>query len=471
MSWTPDLHWLASAAFERLVYCAIQGSLLSLIVSVGLRMIPRKSSRTIFVIWFSALIASAVLPFLAMNSFSPAEGQNSSAVFTLPSSIALYVFTGWLALAAVGLVRVASGLWQVRRIKLSGHCLQSERLGPELAELVGKFQLARKVSILVSERVQVPTALGFLKPAIILPLWMVEEVATEELKHVFLHELTHLSRRDDWTNLVQKIVKAVFFFNPGVWWMEHELSLHREIACDDAVLAQTSSPRTYAECLARVAEKSFLRRQIAMAQAAVSRVQQLTVRVARILDPNRAASTQIWKPAIPVVTALALVSGISVAHAPELVRVDDRAKMMAASHHSGSGNADSVFPASAPVANVRAWTAALKTATGKPTIAAKKNLTVARQNNADWKVKRAVEPKATQVRARHERRSPQILASFKEPVQTNPSVAAAQQNGFVLVIATQQTITAANDGWHVSVQQTRWLIPVKQIQKQTPGKI
>jgi hypothetical protein len=50
-------------------------------------------------------------------------------------------------------------------------------------------------------------------------------------------------------------------------------------------------------------------------------------------------------------------------------------------------------------------------------------------------------------------------------------VAAAQQNGFVLVIATQQTITAANDGWHVSVQQTRWLIPVKQIQKQTPGKI
>jgi beta-lactamase regulating signal transducer with metallopeptidase domain len=459
MNWTPELHWIASTALERLVYCAIQGSLLAIVVSLGLRFIPRKSSRTVFVIWFSTLVASAVLPLLATDFHSSVAPDSSSALFTLPVSTALDVLVGWIALAFVGLVRVVAGLWQVRRLKLSGDPLQGKRLDTEIAGIVERFQRVRPVAILVSDRVQVPTALGFFKPAIILPRWMAEEGATEELKHVLLHELTHLQRRDDWTNLVQKVVKAVLFFNPGVWWMERELSLHREIACDDAVLAQTSSPRTYAECLARVAEKSFLRRQIAMAQAAVSRVRQLTVRVARILDPNRAATTQIWKPAIPAVAALALVSGISVAHAPELVRVDDGAKVVATSHVS-SENAQSglKIPASAPAAEVRAWSAGLTTAAEKPIV-------------ANRKPKSPAEPKPMQVRAKHDRHLPAIMAAYTEPTPAASSAASVEQGEFVLVVQTRQTITASNDGWHVSVQELRWLIPVRQIQKPVPGKI
>jgi beta-lactamase regulating signal transducer with metallopeptidase domain len=71
-----------------------------------------------------------------------------------------------------------------------------------------------------------------------------------------LHELAHLRRYDDWTNLAQKLVKALFFFHPAVWWIEKQVSLEREMACDDAVLAETASPRAYAECLAHLAEKT-----------------------------------------------------------------------------------------------------------------------------------------------------------------------------------------------------------------------
>ena len=99
-----------------------------------------------------------------------------------------------------------------------------------------------------------------------------------------------LWRRDDWTNLAQKVLKALLFFLPSVWWIERRLSLDREMACDDAVLARSGTPREYAECLAHVAERSFLRRQLALAQAAVGRVRQLTARVAMILEPNRPSS-------------------------------------------------------------------------------------------------------------------------------------------------------------------------------------
>jgi hypothetical protein len=134
-----------------------------------------------------------------------------------------------------------------------------------------------------------------------------------------LHEAAHLRRRDDWTNLLQKIIKAVLFFHPSAWWIEQQLSLEREIACDDAVLAQAACPQDYAQCLKHVAEKSFLRRKLALAQAIVSRMRQLSLRMARILDADRPGTTRLWKPAVPIVVAVASICGLSAAIAPELV--------------------------------------------------------------------------------------------------------------------------------------------------------
>ena len=113
------------------------------------------------------------------------------------------------------------------------------------------------------------------------PAWMLETTPAEELKYILLHELAHLRRRDDWTNLAQKILKALLFFLPSVWWIERRLSLDREMACDDAVLAHSGTSARICRMSGHVAERSFLRRQIALAQAAVGRVRQLTARVAR----------------------------------------------------------------------------------------------------------------------------------------------------------------------------------------------
>ena len=96
----------------------------------------------------------------------------------------------------------------------------------------------------------------------------VKELSTAELNSILIHELAHLRRWDDWTNLGQQILKALLFFHPAVWWIESKLALEREMACDDAVLAKTANPRGYAQCLISVAEKSFARRGLALAQAA-----------------------------------------------------------------------------------------------------------------------------------------------------------------------------------------------------------
>ena len=53
-----------------------------------------------------------------------------------------------------------------------------------------------------------------MKPAIVIPLWVMRDLSAAELNQVVLHELAHLRRYDDWTNLAQQVVKAMFFDAP-----------------------------------------------------------------------------------------------------------------------------------------------------------------------------------------------------------------------------------------------------------------
>lgn len=469
MTLIPGLHSIASIAFERILYSLAEGSLLALIVALALRFIPQKSSRTTFVIWFSALLASTFLPLLGFE-WGRGAGANASprAVLTIPISVALYASLAWLVIACAGLVRVAAGVWQLRRLRHGCGNIRPEQLGSELARIVEDFKTIRRTSVLISPSVQVPTAIGFLRPAVLIPAWMVEEGPSDELKHVVLHELEHLRRYDDWTNLVQKIVGALLFFHPGVWWMERELSTHREMACDDAVLAQTASPCTYAACLAHVAEKSFLRRQIALAQAAVSRMKQLTRRVDRILDPNRRSGTQVWKPAIPAVAALAVLSGISGSWAPGLVKIDDGSRSASASAVPVSTTP--VVPVAAAgdrIQALRAWPARMRA--GTPDSARQKSLFVAAKH-ANATAVHGVPAKKI-ARPKRDEPAPAILASSKDSALPANRTTPELQGQYLLVVETRQTVTAGANGWQISVQQLRWLVPVSQIQKLPPSKI
>lgn len=465
----PGLQSLSTVGFERLLSSLVEGSLIVLGVALGMRFVPRNSSRAKFVIWFSALVATALLPLLDLKLSESAEGISAHGIFTLPLSAAIWVFTVWALLACIGLLRVMAAMWQVRRLRQASTEVSRQRLGRELTEIVDEFSKSRPVSVLVSQEVQVPTAVGFFKSAVVLPEWMLQEAGTEELRHVLLHELAHLRRRDDWTNLIQKIVKALLFFHPAVWWMDRELSMQREMACDDTVLAQTASPRTYAECLARVAEKSFMRRQIALAQAAVNRMRQLSVRVGRILDPNRAQSTKSWKPAIPAVVALALISGVSVSSAPELVKVDNGVGSAKASQAMAS------TPVNGPIApshldierapRVQAWPAGMKFSTKDQQNSG--SLYVPARHRA---VPQVIKPRVAQSKTRHPEAPPVVLARYGQSPDAHKIAPSQQQGEFVLVIETRELVTAGANGWQVQVQQLRWLVPVNQVQKSIPSK-
>jgi len=177
--------------------------------------------------------------------------------------------------------------------------------------------------VCISSSLKMPTAVGFIRPLVVIPEWAMKELSTEELNSILLHELAHLRRWDDCTNLAQKILGALLFFHPAVWWIERKLTLEREMACDDLVLSRTENPRAYAECLVSLAEKGFLRRGLAMAQAAIGRMRDTTLRIKQILDGSRPRATQVWMPALLLVGGFAFAFTMVEARLPRLVSFDD----------------------------------------------------------------------------------------------------------------------------------------------------
>jgi beta-lactamase regulating signal transducer with metallopeptidase domain len=318
---TLGLHPLAELVALRFLDSLAEGTLVCLVASVVLHFTPRQNAATRFAVWFSGLVAIAALPWIGGALPHPSLGAVATrhAAIVLPSSWAVYFLALWGVIALWFSFGVVKALWHLNVLRRDSIPLDTAALDPILRDTLERHGVRRRPALCTSEQVRVPTAVGLFKPVILIPSWVLRELSPAELNQILLHELAHFRRWDDWTNLGQQIVKAAFFFHPVVWWIDTKIAIEREIACDDAVLAETRRPRAYAECLAHLAEKSFVRRSVSLAQAALGHVRQTSARIAQILDVDRTAPTRSWGAAVSIVAVLALGCGVLYSRTPGLV--------------------------------------------------------------------------------------------------------------------------------------------------------
>jgi beta-lactamase regulating signal transducer with metallopeptidase domain len=290
---------------ERALNCVPEGLLIAAVVWLGLRISRQQSAGTKFAVWFLTLAAITALPFIPALSYA-AHDHVPSARISLSSAWAVAILVAWLAIVFVAGLRLAIGLWKVNRLRATCTPIDSNHFSA-LRFTIEEFRKTRQVEVGTSSTVRTPTAIGFLKPMIVLPHWALE-LPEGDLRAVVLHEFAHLRRRDDWTNLAQKILRAIFFFHPAVWWIEKNLTLEREMACDELVLAETGNRQAYARCLVSLAEKSLLLRGLALAQAAIGRTRETAQRLERILDTAQPMKSGVPRPALAATSAIALVA-------------------------------------------------------------------------------------------------------------------------------------------------------------------
>jgi beta-lactamase regulating signal transducer with metallopeptidase domain len=285
------LQQLSSTGPAELLIASIwQGLLLAAVAWAALKLAPRLRASTRFTVWMIVFTLVALLPCFAAGRALFAEPGTLAA--SAPAGFGLQVNIVW-AFVIEGLWMFASlfalgRLWaSVRQTRNLLHNSTPVELDQEMQSLIARPG-SRLVEVRLCDAVDAPSVIGFFHPAIVVPRSLWNQLTSAELQQIILHEVAHLDRGDDWTNLLQKLLRALSPLNPALFWAERNLCLERERACDDAVLDAAGNPRAYASCLTKLAESRLVKRAAMLAPGFWKRRSELAGRVDNILHHRRA---------------------------------------------------------------------------------------------------------------------------------------------------------------------------------------
>ena len=152
----------------------------------------------------------------------------------------LDVASAFLALWVTGFLILALR-WTVRWMRVRA-----------LLNAATRMQVDAPVAVKFSSSRLEPGLVGILRPVILLPNGIEQQLSAAELKAVLAHELCHWRRNDNLLAAIHMLVEALFWFFPLVWWLGARLNAERERACDESVVGEGNDPQVYAEGILKV---------------------------------------------------------------------------------------------------------------------------------------------------------------------------------------------------------------------------
>lgn len=207
----------------------------------------------------SVIDAVDIMPAAPENTMAgtPVDFELIDPVFSwehyLPYLVLLWGLGAWI----MGL-RLVGSWWYMRRVSRQGIAHPDTFWAKRFAGMCRRMGLNRRVQLYFSRLVDEPLTFGHLKPVILFPLGLVNQLSVEQVEAILLHELAHIRRWDYLVNWLQSVLELLFFFHPAVWWLSGEVRKAREHCCDDMVLKKgQTSRKLYAQTLTQIAALSF----------------------------------------------------------------------------------------------------------------------------------------------------------------------------------------------------------------------
>ncbi|MEZ4917863.1 MAG: M56 family metallopeptidase [Saprospiraceae bacterium] len=192
----------------------------------------------------------SAVPFEATLS-----GWQDQLVLTLERYNPLIV-SCWLLGLAFFTLRLAGAWWWINRLRRHGLKVASEATHAALERLKVTAGFKKPIGIGLSRHIKSPLTLGHLKPLVLFPIAVINQLSLEETEAILAHELAHIMRHDWLLNLIQSCIEALFYFHPASWWLSSMARTERENCCDDLAVALTGNPLGYAKALLKVQQIS-----------------------------------------------------------------------------------------------------------------------------------------------------------------------------------------------------------------------
>ncbi|PKP50983.1 MAG: hypothetical protein CVT92_13910 [Bacteroidetes bacterium HGW-Bacteroidetes-1] len=269
---------LLSAVGFALLHSLWQAALVALVLFVLMRFLQNAAAGSRYLLAFIGMATMTILPIITffriyqpvITSSSAIEevdnGSLASVMYVLAESqfgidalmhkaeafialMAPQVFWFWVIGMLLMAIRMSGGYFVAYRLKHFAIFPVDKEWQLRLEQLAAQLQIKRKIRFLESTRVDVPLVIGFLKPAIIVPLGTLSRLPFDQIEMILAHELAHIRRADFLVNMLQAVVEVILFFNPFVWWISSVIRAERENLCDDIALQTTGKHLSLAKAL------------------------------------------------------------------------------------------------------------------------------------------------------------------------------------------------------------------------------
>lgn len=210
----------------------------------------------------------ALLPSLQEGAGARAlasEGQFSDFAVSVSrrtsSGAGRALFLLWLLGIMVMLFRVIKTQAELYRIRQSALPLQNLEVRALYGECLREMKLKKPVPVYSTAFLKSPVITGLFFPRIYVPIHLISDFNSVDMRYMLLHELQHYKHKDAFANYLMNLAGILYWFNPFVWSALKEMQIDREAACDTSVLELLGEKEygAYGNTLISLAEKISLR--------------------------------------------------------------------------------------------------------------------------------------------------------------------------------------------------------------------
>ena len=250
---SPSISSAWSALGWAVIHFLWQGALIGLATAALLDLMGQRKPSSRYLIATVAMFVSVFTfsgTFLwTLSQATSITGLPVTSTFTPPlfvestrvdiSSFAAWAWSLGLALMSIRLMRQCIYTRRLIKSAVKEPSLEWRTTFQSLKEELG---INRSIRFLQSGLAKSPMVVGWITPAILVPVSTFTALTPEQLRVILAHELAHIRRHDHLVNLAQCVIESILFFHPFTWWISKQIRQEREHCCD-CLLYTSPSPR------------------------------------------------------------------------------------------------------------------------------------------------------------------------------------------------------------------------------------
>lgn len=314
-----------------LIHFLWQGVAVAVILKSALIITPDQHSKLRYTYATVAMLANLILPIvtfaiiyqpelltdtqqpsifsstLGLSLLANESSLNADILFILP-----YLTMVWLSIVLCLAGKLIIQMITVNQLPKKNSHPASAQLTKRFLELVAKLNMSMVPDLRISLAVDVPMAIGWLKPVVLVPVSMVTGLTPAQLDMLLLHELAHIKRYDYLVNLLQSFIEIVLFFHPAVFWVSKQMRIEREYCSDDIAVQHCGNALAYAHTLTDTASLCHKHRHHAIpAMAMAASGGDLKQRVLRLVNHHSCTSPldkSKWLASVIIVISFLIIS-------------------------------------------------------------------------------------------------------------------------------------------------------------------